>query len=307
MLDQDHAGPHQRDRTTTQQLELLAAHRRTLAVYLRQQAELGVLAPPGVVNGIETTRAEIRRIKKALRDSGVQVEDEPNDDAPPLVEPIQSQQTGSQQTTINTRGGDYTGRDIDKRQGEVFVEHSTVIGNIIGKQVIHQSAGPSVTDADYRALLAQLWSNARGKLKYADRQRLQAEQTCLELSPQRVQQLEDEVRAILAEERFNEIPASAFECWVAFAVNYIGKKKPQIFPQPFIPSAETMAEIGHCVLLHEDTALRLLLEKWPSKCPVDMNGFKAAFLRANNSQPGEAHYTCYERFLSSLEAGLAKR
>jgi len=49
MLDQE---------TITQQLDLLAAHRRTLAVYLRQQAELGVLTPPGVVNGIETARAQ---------------------------------------------------------------------------------------------------------------------------------------------------------------------------------------------------------------------------------------------------------
>jgi hypothetical protein len=53
MLDQD----------TTRQLTLLAAYRRTLAVELRQQAELGVLAPAGVVNGI----AEIRFDAHVLR------------------------------------------------------------------------------------------------------------------------------------------------------------------------------------------------------------------------------------------------
>ena len=47
------------------QQELLAAHRRTLAVYLRQQAQLGVLAPPSVVNGIAETRAQIGRLAAA--------------------------------------------------------------------------------------------------------------------------------------------------------------------------------------------------------------------------------------------------
>jgi hypothetical protein len=35
-----------------QQLELLAAHRRTPAASLRQQADMGLLTPPSVVNGI---------------------------------------------------------------------------------------------------------------------------------------------------------------------------------------------------------------------------------------------------------------
>src|SRR6266542_989467 len=57
----------------TQQLALLAAHRRTLAVYLRQQAELGVLAPPGIINGIAETQNVIRPIKDQLRADGVLV------------------------------------------------------------------------------------------------------------------------------------------------------------------------------------------------------------------------------------------
>src|SRR6266498_5613781 len=69
----------------TQQLALLAAHRRTLAVYLRQQAELGVLAPPGIINGIAETQNVIRRIKDQLRADGVLVEDEPNDDVRPTA------------------------------------------------------------------------------------------------------------------------------------------------------------------------------------------------------------------------------
>jgi hypothetical protein len=71
--------------TINAQLELLAVHRRTLAVYLRQQAQLGVLAPPGVVNGIAEAQSAIRRIKEQLRAYNVSVEDELNDEVQPAA------------------------------------------------------------------------------------------------------------------------------------------------------------------------------------------------------------------------------
>src|SRR5688500_14900956 len=71
--------------TINAQLELLAVHRRTLAVYLRQQAQLGVLAPPGVVNGISDTQSAVRSLKEQLRAEGVLVADEPNDDVQPAA------------------------------------------------------------------------------------------------------------------------------------------------------------------------------------------------------------------------------
>lgn len=65
------------------QRELLAAHRRTLAIYLKQQAQLGsAFAPPGVANGIHEARAAIRRVKATLRGWGVAVDDYPDDEAP---------------------------------------------------------------------------------------------------------------------------------------------------------------------------------------------------------------------------------
>jgi WD40 repeat protein len=70
------------DEDLANQQDLLAAHRRTLAVYLRQQAELGVLAPPGVVNGIAEACAQIHRVKTNLRSNGMAVEDHPDDDQP---------------------------------------------------------------------------------------------------------------------------------------------------------------------------------------------------------------------------------
>jgi len=71
--------------TIDEQQQLLATHRRTLAVYLRQQAELGVLAPPGVANGIAVAQSAIRSIKEQLRADGVTVEDQPNDDVQPAA------------------------------------------------------------------------------------------------------------------------------------------------------------------------------------------------------------------------------
>ncbi len=64
-----------------QPIQRLQAHRRTLAVLLRQRASLGAdYAPPGIANGIEEARAEIRRLKEVLRSWNVSVEDLPDDE-----------------------------------------------------------------------------------------------------------------------------------------------------------------------------------------------------------------------------------
>jgi hypothetical protein len=68
------------DDEITGQQQLLAAHRRTLAIYLQQQAEIGrAYSPPSLVNGIAEARASIRQIKQRLRDAGVAVADHPDD------------------------------------------------------------------------------------------------------------------------------------------------------------------------------------------------------------------------------------
>ncbi len=63
-----------------QQLERLQLHRRTLAHYLAQQARLGGLnSPPEITNAIIEARENIRRIKEALRDADMNIEDDPDD------------------------------------------------------------------------------------------------------------------------------------------------------------------------------------------------------------------------------------
>ena len=65
-----------------EQQNLLAIHRRNLALYLEQRAQLGqAFIPPGIANGIYAERQEIRRIKEILRDWDVRVENYPDDRA----------------------------------------------------------------------------------------------------------------------------------------------------------------------------------------------------------------------------------
>jgi hypothetical protein len=63
------------------QRELLDAHRRTLAVYLKQRAQLSsAYTPPNVEHGIREARAAIRRIKATLQGWGAPAADHPDDE-----------------------------------------------------------------------------------------------------------------------------------------------------------------------------------------------------------------------------------
>jgi Cdc6-like AAA superfamily ATPase len=61
---------------------LLAVHRRRLVHLFQQQVQLGAYTPPYIVLDIEETQATIRAIKMQLRNAGIALADEPNDEAP---------------------------------------------------------------------------------------------------------------------------------------------------------------------------------------------------------------------------------
>jgi len=64
-----------------EQKGLLETYRRTLQIYLRQQARLGEAhLPPGTIHGIDEARDLIRRIKEVLRQWGKDIEDHPDDE-----------------------------------------------------------------------------------------------------------------------------------------------------------------------------------------------------------------------------------
>src|SRR6266496_5791768 len=64
-----------------QQQELLAIYRGNVALYLRQEAQLGSAhIPPGVANGLRDARLHIQRIKQILSSWEVPVEDHPDDE-----------------------------------------------------------------------------------------------------------------------------------------------------------------------------------------------------------------------------------
>jgi hypothetical protein len=62
------------------QMQLLAAHRRTLTHLLNQYAtHSGAYVPPAIVSGISEARAGIQQSKRALRTWNVQIDDLPDD------------------------------------------------------------------------------------------------------------------------------------------------------------------------------------------------------------------------------------
>jgi hypothetical protein len=74
----------------SQQQELLATYRRTLAHLVRQAAHYGgeVFAPPQVANGILEARVQIQQLKAILRAQGLGIADEPNDEWRSMPVPI---------------------------------------------------------------------------------------------------------------------------------------------------------------------------------------------------------------------------
>lgn len=63
------------------QLELLALHRRTHAILLKQLAQLGSShAPPGIFHGIREAQISIRRVKTILQTWNILFEEHPDDE-----------------------------------------------------------------------------------------------------------------------------------------------------------------------------------------------------------------------------------
>jgi tetratricopeptide (TPR) repeat protein len=109
---------------TTSLKDQLAAHRRTLAVYLRQLANLGAdHAPPGVHNGIDKARAEIARLKAALRAAGVAVEDEIGDLATPDAETLPPAPAHSGPASVNISGGQIIGAAVGANYGSITTNY----------------------------------------------------------------------------------------------------------------------------------------------------------------------------------------
>ena len=97
--------------------QLLAAHRQTLAILLKQVAKQGEAhAQPAQISGIAEARAVIARLKQALRTEGVEVADAPNDyalppSAPTSTPPLEGSQIINADIVgiVNARGADISG------------------------------------------------------------------------------------------------------------------------------------------------------------------------------------------------------
>src|SRR5262245_22594400 len=118
------------------QQNLLTIHRRNLAHYLRQQTTLGGPAyiPPGVANGIEEERANIRRLKGILRGWGQSVEDHPDDVAPaPATEQSgvsATSQVGRDVVSVQDSPGAITGQ-VETASQNFGTQNTTNAGTVV--------------------------------------------------------------------------------------------------------------------------------------------------------------------------------
>jgi ActR/RegA family two-component response regulator len=130
---------------TTEEIEqlkrLLAMHRRALAHRLEQRAAFDAgRVPSDVALSIDDARAEIARLKRALRDQAVEVEDAPGD-VERLSEKASTTQspTGAQIANANIAGiVDARGADFSGARGV----------QITGAQVVNRT-DRSKTDDDH--------------------------------------------------------------------------------------------------------------------------------------------------------------
>src|SRR5215212_1323437 len=93
------------------QRNLLEINRRNLSHYLQQRDTLGeAYAPPGTLNGILETRANIKRIKGILNGWGVSIEDNPDDqETEQAAAERRARHPGQTPVTVNIHGGTFSG------------------------------------------------------------------------------------------------------------------------------------------------------------------------------------------------------
>jgi hypothetical protein len=103
------------------QRNLLEINRRNLAHYLRQRDTLGeAYTPPGTLNGILETRANIKRIKGVLNEWGASVEDKPDDEeTEQAAAERRAHHAGPTPVTVNIHGGTFSGPVAQTRGNSV--------------------------------------------------------------------------------------------------------------------------------------------------------------------------------------------
>jgi hypothetical protein len=134
-----------------EQQVLLANHRRTLSVYLRNQAQMGVHVAPHVVHGMLEAREQIARIKATLRQWGVAVDDHPGDVA-------------SASTIDDTMGVLPVARSQHRINPQIVVAliaaAATIIGALIGLIKINSPAnGTQVNRFQYQVRVQAIDTN----------------------------------------------------------------------------------------------------------------------------------------------------
>lgn len=184
----------------------------------------------------------------------------------------------------------------------------------------------SLSEAEYRVVLAEAWDSVQGTPSIASRARLELMRLQLGIIPERAQALELEVRTQLATEVFTNIdinPLLGVEQYVPMAY-FSGGMQVSIAPetggavtienlsviqqaQIFNPLELTMRSIGRAIRLNKDVALELLLVCLPYQPTLQLDVFTSQLLLLNRVAVYPRERTLFENFISDLTEALTQR
>jgi len=154
-----------------------------------------------------------------------------------------------------------------------------------------------LVEAEYRALLSEVWKN--GKLEIADATRLELARLKLGIIPVQAQRMETDIRIALARENFYKIPSRFFESNSSGGFDY------------FDYIDDVGLYFGNSILLHEETAFELFLRYFDPKYVDSLKNYfvylRRTLLIIHNIWKDQGIYQLFEKFVDQLEEEILKR
>jgi hypothetical protein len=149
----------------------------------------------------------------------------------------------------------------------------------------------SLAEAEYRMMLAEVWNASNGGWPHLTATtRLEFQRLKLGLLPERAQQLEDEVRVILAEDALVRLDPEITR-WIPFTPRNDNFSRNE--------SWTSMLAIGRAIRCSLSTTLHLfpmIMDKFQS--PLDYDHFQSYLLRSNRVWRNRAEYVIFDQLLS---------
>lgn len=183
----------------------------------------------------------------------------------------------------------------------------------------------SLSEAEYRVLLAEVWDTSIGRPSTSGAARLELTRLKLGLTPERAQELEKEVRIALVEEIFLTIDISPLLgqypvlpqniTQVQLSINAEGEGSTTVVDTIQInqnltissPLESALHLIGKAVRLDLPTALRLFLQSLPLDTTLDIIVFRKQLITENRVWVTRDEYLIFDNFLMELTSEMNAR